>query len=88
MTVASVMVIMSALGFLFATFQTDAEAAQYQKQNTQEIARFRIQNLDAKITDYKYKIRFANPPEEEVIWMKEQIKELEKLKVCVRKGEC
>jgi len=88
MATASVVVIFSVLAFLFTTFQTDAEAAQYQQQNTQEISRFRVQNLEAQIEELRYKIKFTKPPPDEAEWMREQIERLEKKIECIRAGEC
>jgi uncharacterized coiled-coil DUF342 family protein len=88
MATASVVVIFSMLTFLFTTFQTDVEAAQYQQQNTQEISRFRIQNLETEIEELRFKIRFTKPPPEEEKWMRDQIERLEKKIECVKAGEC
>jgi peptidoglycan hydrolase CwlO-like protein len=76
MTVASVAVIMTAVTFLYTTFQTDAEAAQYQEQNTQEIVRFRVQDLEKQIRELEYKMEFTSPPVKEKLWMQKNIEKL------------
>jgi peptidoglycan hydrolase CwlO-like protein len=76
MTVASVAVIMTAVTFLYTTFQTDAEAAQYQEQNTQEIVRFRVQDLEKQIRELEYKLEFTSPPPKEKAWMQKNIDKL------------
>ena len=76
MTVASVAVIFTAVTFLYATFQTDVEAAQYQQQNTEEIKRFRIQDLKKQIRELEYKMEFTQPPPKAEKWMKKQVDDL------------
>jgi peptidoglycan hydrolase CwlO-like protein len=77
MTVASVAVIMTTLTFLFSTFQTDVEAAEYQERNTREIVRFRVQDLEKQIRELEYKMEFTAPPPKEKAWMEKNIKKLE-----------
>jgi peptidoglycan hydrolase CwlO-like protein len=76
LTTATVMVLFTVVTFLFATFQTDVEAAQYQEQNTREIVRFRVQDLEKQIRELEYKMEFTAPPVKEKLWMQKQIEKL------------
>ena len=87
MTVASVAVIMATLGFLFTTFQTDAEAMEYQQQNTQEIVRFRIQSLEKEIREYEEKIQWTNPPADQKLYLEKKVKELKAQIELIREGK-
>ena len=83
----SVAVIMSTLTFLFTTFQTDAEAAQYQQQNTREVQRFRIQSLEKDIREYEEKIQWTKPPTDQKIYMEKKVEELKAQIKLIREGK-
>ena len=87
MATASVVAIMAIISYL-TTFQTDAEAMEYQQRHGKELQQVRIQQIQARIDDYEYRLLSGNLTPEQREWIKRKIASLEETKSCIRKGEC
>lgn len=87
MAVAAVGACMSVVVYL-TTFQTDAEAQQYQQQHQSELVRFRVQQIENQISQYRYQLLSSqlNPAQRE--WILQEISKLQKLIDCIRAGRC
>lgn len=79
MATASVVVIMSVLGYL-TTFQTDAEAAEMERRVSKQLDQIRIDDLEAQISLYEFQKLSDDLSPAKVEWLDRQIEKLEKNK--------
>ncbi len=87
MTAASVVVIMSAIAYL-STYQTDVEAQQYRQYHQGELVRFREQQVQEQIDQYRFQLLSGGLSAEQRAWIEAKIRELESFKACIRRREC
>jgi hypothetical protein len=87
MTSVSVVAIMAVVAYL-TTFQTDAEAADKWQQHGQQLTNVRVQSIDQQISGYRYQLLTQGLSAAQRKWLNDEIAKLEKLKSCIRKGEC
>ena len=87
MTAAAVVVITGFIGYL-TTFQTDVEAQQYQQSHQQELSRFRIQQIEQRISELRYQLLSSNLNPNQQRWINDEIRRLEAQIQCIRNGKC
>lgn len=87
MTAASVIAIVAIMGYL-STYQTDAEASEYQQKHQSELVAIRIDQLEERISQYRFQLLSGNLTPDQRRWIEDQIKKLEEQIKCIRKGEC
>jgi len=87
MSAAAVVGVMGILGYL-TTYQTDAEAMQYQKQHGQQLVLVRIQNIENQISQYRYQLLSTKLSAEQRQWINDEIDKLNEVIKCIRNGTC
>jgi len=87
MAVTSVAVIVGIMGYL-TTYQTDAEAQQYQKQHGEQLSLSRVQQLEVIIEQYRYQLLSADLSAAQREWIVDEINRLNKQIACIRAGTC
>lgn len=81
-------VVLSAMGYLSSTFYTRVEAQQYQQYNNQQIALFRVQQVEAQIEAYRFQLLSAQLTPEQREWITAEIARLQTVIACIRAGTC
>ena len=79
--------VLAIMGYL-TTYQSDAEAQQYQVQHHSELVAVRIQNLEATIAGYRYQLLSTELTPAQREWIVQEIKKLDDLLACIRAGQC
>lgn len=87
MTAAVVAGVLSVMGYL-STYQTDAEAQQYQQQHNSQLINVRVQQIEQLISQYRYQLLSANLTPAQREWLLQEIARLEGEKKCIRAGTC
>ena len=84
----AVLVAWGGLTAWLTTYQTDAEAQQYQQQTNGQLVLFRVQQIEALIAQYRYKLLSENLSPEQRQWIAAEIARLEDTIRCVRAQTC
>lgn len=88
---AAIVSIATALGlaaFAYSYFQTDAEAQAYQQKHQSELINFRVQQVEQRIADYRYRLLSTKLTPEQREWIYAELRRLEEQKKCIREGKC
>ena len=87
MTGGALVGVMAMMAYL-TTYQSDAEAQQYQQQSQQQIALFRVQDLENQIAQYRYQLLSSELTPQQREWIQTEIQRLERDIACIRNGTC
>lgn len=84
--VVSIVTVLGFMAFAFNYVQTDAEAQQYQAQHASELVRFRVQQIEAQISQYRYQLLSTDLTPQQREWITAEIARLEAQKRCINSG--
>ena len=87
MTSGAVIAVLTFLAYM-TTYQTDVEAQQYQQQDAQQTALFRIQLIENQIAQYRYQLLSGGLTVDQRDWILAEIDRLENEIECIRGGRC
>lgn len=71
-----------------STFYTKAEAAEYIQAHNEQLAKIRVQELEALVAGYRYRLLSDKLSPEQRQWLEDEIKRLNDLIDCIRKDKC
>ena len=84
----AVLIAWGGLTAYLTSYQTDAEAQAYQSQNAEQIALFRVQQIEAMIAQYRYQLLSTELTPAQREWILTEIRRLEGEINCIRNGTC
>ena len=87
MSATAVVAVMGILGYL-TTYQSDAEAQNYQQAHNQQLALIRVQEIETQTAQYRYQLLSNQLTPEQRNWIVTEIRRLEALIACIRSGTC
>ena len=87
MSATAVVAVMGILGYL-TTYQSDAEAQNYQQAHNQQLALIRVQEIETQTAQYRYQLLSNQLTPEQRNWIVTEIRRLEALIACIRAGTC
>jgi len=87
MSATAVVAVMGILGYL-TTYQSDAEAQNYQQAHNQQLALIRVQEIETQTAQYRYQLLSNQLTPEQRDWIITEIRRLEALIACIRAGTC
>lgn len=97
--ITSLVVIGGAAIAAYSHFQTDDEAlsahteirtefSEYRKAHASELNKFRIQQIEQQIANYRYQLLSNELDDRQREWIRQEIERLEQQKACIRNGRC
>lgn len=82
-----VVVVLAIMAYL-STYETKAEAQQYQVQHGQQLNLFRVQQIETQIAQYRYQLLSAQLTPAQRQWIESEIARLQAQIACIRAGQC
>jgi len=79
--------VFSMMGYL-TTYQSDAEAQQYQEQHQSELKSIRVQQIEETISNYRLQLLGKGLTEAQRDWIAQEIIKLTNLVKCIRDMKC